>query len=161
MSGTEISISHNSDQISQLLNQLLDRGADLSPAMMEASTYLEGELRHRFDTETAPDGTPWAPLTPGSQAMKDKGSPRANKVLHGETLHLRDEFHFEYDNSSASISVGQHASKYAAMHQFGGTTSPRSMIPNKEIVARPFFGFAEQDEEYIVGLLQDFLTGNG
>jgi phage gpG-like protein len=47
---------------------------------------------------------------------------------------------------------------YAAIQQFGGKTSPKSMIPNKEIVARPFIGLGSEDEYDILDVLIDYLS---
>jgi phage virion morphogenesis protein len=46
---------------------------------------------------------------------------------------------------------------YAAMHQFGGTTAPNSMIPNKAIPARPYLGISETDEAEIIATIGDYL----
>jgi len=42
---------------------------------------------------------------------------------------------------------------YGAMHQFGGTTSPESMFPGKDIPARPFLGVSNDDIIAISDLL--------
>lgn len=158
MTGTYLNITHNSDEIVSAFNQLLQSGQDLTPAMAEIGSYLELQTRDHFDNEEAPDGTPWAPLSPTTLKFRaEKGLP-IDRILHGETLNLRDEIHTTYDSDSVEISSGQPAQAYAAMQQFGGTTSPDSMIPGVDIPARPFFGYSDQDEEYILEVLSDFLT---
>jgi len=48
---------------------------------------------------------------------------------------------------------------YAAMHQFGGVTSPNSMIPGKLIPARPFFGLGDDAQEEILYIVGGYLGG--
>jgi phage gpG-like protein len=45
------------------------------------------------------------------------------------------------------------------MQQFGGTTSPRSMIPGKRIPARPFLGISDSDETMILKTVNDYFRG--
>ena len=48
--------------------------------------------------------------------------------------------------TTATVQAGGGGVRYAAMHQFGGVTSPRSMIPNKEIPARPYLPITKNGE---------------
>ncbi|MGH1460992.1 MAG: phage virion morphogenesis protein [Neptuniibacter sp.] len=158
MAGTRIEINHNSVEILQALNQLLQNGQDTTPAMAEIAGYMDQRTRENFDNEQTPDGIPWAPLSNVTQALRaEKGLP-VDKILHGETINLRDEMHIYYDAETAEVRTGQPASSYAAMQQFGGTTSNRSMIPGVEIPARPYLGFSADDQGYILEILGDFLT---
>lgn len=157
MAGTRIEINHNSEEILQALNQVLENSQDATPAMAEIVGYMELRTRENFDNEQSPDGIPWAPLSETTQALRaEKGVP-VDKILHGETLNLRDEIHGYYDAETAELSTGQVASDYAAMQFFGGITSPESMIPGVEIPARKYFGFSLGDQDYIFDVLGDFL----
>lgn len=157
MAGTRLEIDHNTPEILEAFNRLLQQTDDLSAAMAEITSYMELSTRENFDNEQTPDGIPWAPLSETTLAMRaDKGVP-VDKILH-QSLSLRDQIHSSYDKTSAEISTGQPASAYAAMQFFGGTTSPESMIPNVEIPARPYMGFGEDDKDYIVEVLGDFLV---
>jgi phage gpG-like protein len=47
---------------------------------------------------------------------------------------------------------------YAAMQHFGGTTSAKSMIPNKNLPAREFIGVSGEDEESMLEILREYLV---
>ncbi|MBO0217050.1 phage virion morphogenesis protein, partial [Vibrio sp. Vb2880] len=61
-----------------------------------------------------------------------------------------------YQASSDNLLFGSPL-EYSATHQFGRTTTPNSMIPNKEIPARPFLGVDDGDREMILETLSDYL----
>lgn len=46
---------------------------------------------------------------------------------------------------------------YAAMQQFGGITSAKSMMPGNEIPARPFLGIAPYEREKVVDIVAGHL----
>lgn len=153
-----VSVDHNAAEIAALLTDVLARSADATPAMAEIAGVLELSTRERFDTETAPDGTPWAPHSEATRQMRLERGVRVARILHGSTLNLRDEIHTHWDSDSVDISTGQVSSAYAAMQQFGGTASPKSMIPGAEIPARPFLGISDDDADQIQEILRDFLS---
>jgi len=159
MAGTQIQIEHNSDAIQQALNQLLQRGGDASPAMAEIAEFLHRQTRDHFDQEQAPDGTPWAPLSETTQAFRAEAGVSVNRILH-QSLMLRDQIHPFWGANEAGVSTGGNTEPYAAMQQFGGTTSPQSMIPGKKIPARPYLGLGEVDEDGVLDILGAFLLGN-
>jgi phage virion morphogenesis protein len=160
MAGTLFEIDHNSDEIYQAFNEVLTRAQNSSPVMAEIAEYLHLQTREHFDNEEAPDGTPWAPLSETTLAFRAQAGLSVDKILH-QSLMLRDQIHPFYDAESAGVSTGQSTSAYAAMQQFGGTTSSSSMIPGVEIPARPYLGLSDDDEQYVVELLGDFLVDVG
>nr|WP_252973461.1 phage virion morphogenesis protein [Vibrio navarrensis] len=93
------------------------------------------------------------PLSETTKALKTKNVDTIlvlNHVLSG-TLN--------YQASSDNLLFGSPL-EYAATHQFGRTTSPNSMIPNKEIPARPFLGVDESDRDMILDTLSDYLMNS-
>ena len=64
---------------------------------------------------------------------------RLNDILLQQLLYLAD------DNGLELV--------YAAIQQFGGTTSPKSMIPGREIPSRPFLGLSQEDEGEVMAIL--------
>jgi len=152
MAGVRYSVRLNDSEIQEALNQLIKRGTDLTPAMANIGEELLISHDQRFRDQKSPDGIPWAPLSEATKSLKSKNVDTIlvlNHVLSG-TLN--------YQASSDNLLFGSPL-EYAATHQFGRTTSPNSMIPNKEIPARPFLGVDESDRDMILDTLSDYLMG--
>lgn len=149
MAGIHIELDGQS-AISHALNQLMAQINDLEPAFADIGEYLLLSHRQRFDEQQSPDGEPWEPLSATSQALKPKNK---QQILRLNDI-LRD--HFSYQATNKELLFGSNQ-VYAAIHQFGGTTSPNSMIPNKTIPARPFLGLSNDDETEVLAILSDHL----
>ncbi|WP_375058781.1 phage virion morphogenesis protein [Vibrio alginolyticus] len=150
MAGVRYSVRINDAEIQDALNQLVKRGLDLTPAMANIGEELLISHDQRFRDQRSPDGVPWAPLSETTKSLKSKNVDTIlvlNGVLSG-TLN--------YQASSDNLLFGSPL-EYAATHQFGRTTTPNSMIPNKEIPARPFLGVDDGDREMILETLSDYL----
>lgn len=133
------------------LNQLASRGNDLSPIFTEIGEYLQLSHRDHFDKQQSPDGQPWEQLSNTTKALKPKHSDvilRLNDIL-------RDTLSYQVNSEGLEFGSNQ---VYAAMHQFGGKTSPKSMIPNRTIPARPFLGIGSEGKTVILEMLGDFLS---
>ena len=124
-----------------------------------AGHTIENQMQRRFDSERGPDGVPW----PKSARVKREGG----KTLT-DTARLR--------NSTTQIATARQVQRgtnvaYAAIHQFGGTTTakkdkaPRVDIPGVglptakkgKIPARPYMGFSREDMRELGQELQDFI----
>ncbi len=153
MAGTQnaISVDYESEALSRVISQLLQRTSDLSPAMAEISEYLHERPRHHFDNEQAPDGTPWAPLAESTKKARARKGIPVDKILHGQSLHLRDTIFPFYSRDEAGVSTGPGTDKYAATQQFGDDS--------RNIPARPFLGLGVEDEAEVLDILNDFLEG--
>lgn len=152
MAGVRYSVRVNDAEVQEALNQLIKRGTDLTPAMANIGEELLISHDQRFRDQKSPDGIPWAPLSEATKSLKSKNVDTIlvlNHVLSG-TLN--------YQASSDNLLFGSPL-EYAATHQFGRTTSPNSMIPNKEIPARPFLGIDDGDRDMILDTLSDYLMG--
>ena len=101
----------------------------------------------RFDSETAPDGRPWAPLNAEYAAWKRKfhGHDRILK-LRG---YLRDTL--RYQATDVSVAIGSNR-VYSAIHQFGGQAGRehKATIP-----ARPYLGVSDDDVAAILEIIED------
>jgi len=77
----------------------------------------------------------------------------ADKILteHGG---LADTLHYNVANDS--LEFGSNL-EYAAMMQFGGTTSSQSMFPNQTIPARPFLGINAEEKDEVVRIIEDHI----
>lgn len=157
MAGTQqqISVEYNDKPIHEAFNKLLQLTQNTAPAMREIAEFLHERSRDHFDNETAPDGTPWATLTEATRKRKAKDFP-VNRILHGQTLHLRDTLFPFHSQDEAGISTGPGTSTYAATHQFGDNT--------RNIQARPFLGLSQADEQEILNIIQghieELISGN-
>jgi phage virion morphogenesis protein len=125
------------------LTQLAAKGEQLGPLMNDIGEMLLFSHNQRNAQGIAPDGTPWEMLSTTTQALKPrhKTTPlRLNDILLQQLLYQADD---------DSVELGSNLI-YAAMQQFGGITSPKSMIPNKEIPAREFLGLSDVDEQAVL-----------
>ncbi|WP_417345714.1 phage virion morphogenesis protein [Ferrimonas sp.] len=151
MAGAHIEIKlEGLEQLQAQLQQLAAKGEELTPALEDIGELLLLSHQERWAQGVAPDGTPWAPLSDTTQKMKPKHQTtplRLNDILR-DTL--------SYQVANGELLFGS-AMAYAAMQHFGGTTSPKSMIPGKDIPARPFLGTSDEDEQEILQILQDHL----
>lgn len=140
------------------LRRLVARVTNPAPAFDEIGSYLVASVIRRFETESGPGGAPWKKsrraAREGGQTLTDKGRLR-NSLTHNV---LAD-----------GVEVGTNV-VYAAIHQFGGRTPPRTIRPKRKkalyfpgaahpvakvnhpgsnIPARPFLGIDERDREAI------------
>ena len=128
-----------------------------SPAsvLSDIGEMLIASTKQRFETKRAPDGAPWAPLSPVTVARKGH-----NNILVGETGNLAGMI--AYQVSGHRLEWGS-PMVYAATHQFGakqgeyGKTRRGAPIPWGDIPARPFLGLSPEDEADIAGIIRDHL----
>ena len=156
MPGATLHVEVDDARVGATLDRLKEAGADLRPVMEDVGEYLLRTTRERFRDQEDPDGSPWAPLSPGYQARKPRNR---NKVL---TLNGYLGGGLVYRADSDSVVVGS-PSIYAGTHQFGaakgafGSTSRGSPIPWGDIPARPIFGLSSEDEREVVDIIFDHL----
>lgn len=163
-------------ELRALLNRLgtLDQGP-LNAFLFDLGEGIVYRINKRFETSTAPDGTPWKPLAQAtynaladrlgkSNFQKDgrlnsKGASKlANKkILIGESRDLSRQFHVLSGNNS--VTVGN-SMIYAAIHQFGGQAGRNRKVT---IPARPFLPVTRdgqlypQERQTIINELNAFL----
>ncbi|MBW7901254.1 MAG: phage virion morphogenesis protein [Rhodocyclaceae bacterium] len=147
--------------------------AGLAPAMAEIGEELGESTQQRFSAGTAPDGTRWAPLKPGtvlarlakiSGAYAKKsgrlGAKGAGAVMGMrpliETGMLQDGIHHQVIDGGAGVAVGTNrfAGEWAggaAVHQFG---SRDGRVP-----ARPFLGLSAEDRTTVLEIIEAHLSG--
>lgn len=113
MAGVRFDVELNSLAAQDALNQLAGNLNDIKPALRDIGEYLLGIHMQRFSTQTAPDGTPWKPLSPryALQKKKNKGKILTLDGYLGRTLH--------YQVNGSELVLGSNL-PYAAIHQFGG-----------------------------------------
>ena len=146
----------------------LDRLAAMlnpAPVLDEIGSYLVTATIRRFELERGPDG-PWKKsgraAREGGQTLTDTGRLRAS-ITHRVT--------------GNAVEVGTNV-VYAAIHQLGGRTPPRTIRPRRkkalffpgarhpvrsvrhpgsDIPARPFLGVDEQDRGAIGRIVERYL----
>jgi phage virion morphogenesis protein len=133
------------------IDRVIDHMADLTPAMQDIGEYMLGATRDRFDTETAPDGSKWAALSPRYAARKARMRNALKGILTRRGT-LRDTIRYKASRSDVVIGSDR---PYAAIHQLGGQAGrgKRATIP-----ARPFLGISADDQAEIIKILGDYLT---
>lgn len=143
MAGASIEIRIDDAELRRGLQQLETRLGDLTPFFRDIGEALLNSTRERFRSQTAPDGTPWAALSPGYRARKNKNK---NLIL---TLngYLRGTLNYHAEKDRVRIGTPL---IYGATHQFGR--------PEKNIPARPFLGLSADDETMLLDALHDWLA---
>ena len=163
MTGTTMEYDHS--PALELLDKLQEKLDDLSPALGDIGEYLTNAHEERFKQQVAPDGTPWAPLSPSYQRTKAKNKNRI-LVLNGYM-----EKSYRYQVSDNELNFGTN-NPNAAHHHFG--TKPYTIKPKSKkalafggvvvkkvnhpgLKARPLIGVSEADNEEILQLLSEHL----
>ena len=150
-----IRIEVKSEKVEKALKRLAREAADFTPALREIGEMLVAGTKQRFETKRAPDGEPWAPLSPVTVARKGN-----DDILVGETNNLSDQI--AYAISGHVLEVGS-TMPYAATHQFGakkgeyGKTKRGAPIPWGDIPARPFLGLSSEDEADIAAIIAEHI----
>ena len=121
-------------------------GDDLRPILTVIGGELQDIALQRFEAEAAPDGTPWAPLQPGTLAEK-------RELNYADTILQRQgdlsASIAVSDATPTSIAVGSNL-VYAAHHQFGSKPEWPWRLP-----ARPFLGVAPAHADQILSAIRD------
>jgi len=111
MTGGRITVDDQA--VIRALQRLRARVGDLRPALEDMGEYLLRAHDQRFDRQRAPDGSPWAPLSPRYRKRKAKARPRAG-ILEREG-HLR---RLAWQVAGEDLLLGT-ATVYGATHQLG------------------------------------------
>lgn len=147
-----ISIDIDDGPVLDALNRLFARTNDLSPVLIKIGERMQESTQERFRTGTAPDGSAWKDKSDVTKAIY---GGLWDKPLVGNSGRLSGEIARQLDGKTA-VMIGS-PMIYASMHQFGGVTSPNSMIPGKEIPARPYLGLSDDDEQSILDIVHSYL----
>ncbi len=164
MSGTHIVVDDR--EVVEALSKLIAAIGNPEPALRNIGEHLRQTTIDRFETETAPDGTPWTPLDPRYAATK-KG-----RGILKESGELQREIVYQIAGSGASaeLLVGTNR-PHAWVHQAGATIRPKNgaalifmlgaqkvFAKSVTIPARPFLGVSEADRAEAVAIVGDFLA---
>ena len=144
-----ITINANTDAIERAIQELINKGDDLTAPMKSIGEEMINRTQQRFRDKEAPDGTPWAPNAPSTEKRKGHG-----RVLEGESKQLAKQF--SYSATSDSVEYGS-LMVYAAMQNFGGT---KAEFPHLwgDIPSREFIGLNDDDEDEVLATLADYFS---
>jgi phage virion morphogenesis protein len=126
----------------KVLAQLRANIQDATPLMAGVAQELRAEANMQLKEQAGPAGA-WVPLSPATLAMRQKRGNTSTRMLQ-VTGQLASSLQSSHDHQSATLSTNK---PYAAIHQFGGKTSPKSMIPGKSIPARAYLPIMGQPSE--------------
>ena len=129
-------------EISSSIRALKQMGMNLRPLMEDLGGELERSSVLRFETNIAPDGTPWEP----SQRALDTGTPTLV-----DSTYLRDSVHNEVED--AAVEIGS-ALVYARIHQDGGEIE-FSMGHTVEMPQRAYLGMSANDNDRVLSITGD------
>lgn len=158
MAGSRVTIEVEDRLLLEALGAIAARANDLTPALRSVGEVVLEQTRRRIEAGgPAPDGTPWAPLSPDYLARKPQNKDKI-LILYGRLL---GSIHPTVGHNE--VSVGTNV-VYAAAQQFGmrrgaaGQTRRGAPIPWGDIPARPFLGLSDADEREVLATLQHFLA---
>lgn len=143
MAGAQFKVEVDDRAVREALDRLVDRSDDLTPALSAIGEHLLISHHERFAREEAPDGTPWAPLSPSYAARKAKRSAGGLLVL--DDL-LRGGLRWQVSGNELQLGTDR---VYGATHQFGREEA--------NIPARPFLGLDADDEAAVIEILTHHL----
>lgn len=184
MAGTHITFTVDDADLQEMLQH--QSKADTGRLAPRLGEYLQDSTKDRFKSQTAPDGTPWAPLKRATVKRK-KYNPDKILTLRG---YLRGGIRWQALDDN-SVQVGSNL-EYAAIHQDGGdvqqparqatvryrsvagrvlfagrkhkrATEKQVTIPAHTIhmPARPFLGISAQDDKEIREIIREWVLERG
>jgi len=155
MMAAEFDIRIDDTAVRGWVDGILSRLRNTQPAMDAIEKYMLGSVRTNFLGEHAPDGKPWAPLSPVTLARRRRRGNFATTILT-DTRKLRLSVTATTRNNQ--VTIGSNL-PYAAMMQYGGT---KARFPHLwgDIPARAYLGFAPDDRDNIAQIMREHLRGN-
>lgn len=148
-------IKLNYSDIQEALNKLLQRTNDLTPVMRGIAAIMESAAEGAFANEADPTtGKAWEPLS------EETTIPFRIESGHwpGQILQVKGGLAASIETTYGSdYAIIGSALVYARIQHEGGRTSPRSMIFDEEIPARPYLGLSEHDRQDAVNIIRNFL----
>lgn len=163
---------HDQVKANRLLDQLAAKASNIQGGLKIVGERLLREQNRRFDTQSDPDGRPWAPLKPLTRLTRGGAS---GPILRRSGQLKRSG---AWQVAGLRLSVGVNT-PYAAVHQFGATIVPRKArrlaipIPagaggrngtsfafakRVTIPPRPIVGFGARDEKSTREAIADWLA---
>jgi len=182
VAGAILEVAFDASVVWRELELLIERLGSLRTPLNDIAEYLHMSTDARARRQVAPDGTPWAPLSPRTLARK-----KGNKILR-ESGALLDTLRHQVTDDGLDFGTDR---PYGAIHQDGGKIehAARSqqvyfkekggVVGNRfvkksksnfaqwvthgarsvEMPARPYLGLSSEDEAEILEIVSDYLKG--
>lgn len=154
MAGAMLDVTLDASQVGKALEELASRLGDLTTPLNDIGEYLHQSTDERFRQKVAPDGSPWAPLSPVTLARK-----KGTGILR-EKGTLQDTLRKQVTSTELAFGTDR---VYGAVHQFGqkkgasGKTGKGRSIPWGDIPAREYLGLSADDETEVLFIVQQYL----
>jgi len=133
------------------LDSLMGRMRNRQGFFRNVGEHLLNSVRDNFEAESAPDGTPWQPLSPVTIAARQSRGLAPHPILR-VTGGLVGSINYAADNGAVRVGT---AKVYAAIHHFGGQAGRGGKVT---IPARPYLGMSADDQAAIMELAEEWLT---
>jgi phage virion morphogenesis protein len=138
------------------LARLLERVSDPRPALREIGERMVASTIHNFETETAPDGTKWAPLSEKYRDDKSRGG--LSTMILQRSGRLKNSIHPVVSRNEVRIGTNVRTKTgfpYPIVHQLGTSNAGRKK--NTVIPKREFLGMGHGDAEAVLGIIAGYL----
>ncbi|MFD2174844.1 phage virion morphogenesis protein [Rhodobacter lacus] len=161
----------NDKQITATLDGIEGKLANQADLMAQIAELLLDSTVERFQTGTAPDGTPWAPKSSTTiAAYEARKEPVSFKPLIGPTKSLSAITNFATASGEDWARISSRAIQSAVM-QFGAEKGAFGAFMGLDkrgrrhfhsilwgdIPARPFLGISSADEEAVIAAIEEWL----
>jgi len=153
-------LTFEDDQLQAGLRAMRDVGMSPRPLLDDVGAKMEVATVLRFETNVAPDGTPWKP------SLRAKVTGSKTLVM---TTQLRDSISYVVEDDA--VEVGSNAI-YARIHQEGGVITAKdggalrfelatggfATVKSVTIPARAYLGVSAEDVDTIIAITGDHLA---
>lgn len=163
--GTSLNNIVHASEVGGILGRAAHAWGDPVPILRAIGTGLAANTRSRFNRGVAPDGAPWAELSPAYAPMKKGPGILRESGMRGG---LQGSIIFDVGGNVLSVGTNK---IYGAIHQFGGTIRPRSakvlvfrlafgVVKARKVAIppRPFLGIGPEDEDTILDNAEVFMA---
>lgn len=144
-----LTVTVNSDPLKYTLTKLSARLANLKPVMAAVGQELESRVSGRFETETDPNGQPWAVWAPATRATYPADGNRRILDRYGDML---ASLNHKADTDSVRVGFGNPVATY---HEWGTKRMPRRGLLMGDIEEGTL---AADDEVAVLAIVDDFLS---
>lgn len=145
-----LSIIRNTRQITQRLQEVLNRTEDLRPLLLEIGEDLALSTKQRFTTLKNPDGFEWQANS--ALVIERKGH---DIPLTGKTGMLQQTITYQL-RGNTGVEVGSPL-EYSEVQQFGGLSYWEEYHEWWLVPPRAFVGMSDDDARHILHLTEDYL----
>lgn len=158
MSAMFLNVEIDDQELREFLQSKLAQMEDLRPFLRGVGQHLQNSVADRFDTETAPDGSPWAPLAPSTIANRARRKGVSELGILRETGRMRGTLAYAVTENAVAVGFNSVLTgtdiQAAALHHHGASAGRNG---TSRIPARPILGLTRDDEIILAEMAEDFL----